>query len=129
MGLPLRITYRDLERSDAIDASVRRHVEKLLTFEARIVACDVAIEAPHRHKQHGRHYRVRVGLAVPGAELVADRNPDAGHSHEDVYASIDDAFDRAARVLRDHVRRKASSWREADEHRVGVEHDAVAERR
>jgi ribosomal subunit interface protein len=107
MGLPLRITYRDLQRSDAIEASVRRHAEKLLTFEPRIVSCDVAIEAPHRHKQRGRHYRVRIDMAVPGAELIADRNPDAGHLHEDVYASIDDAFDRAARVLRDHVRRRA----------------------
>jgi ribosomal subunit interface protein len=106
MELPVRITFRDLERSDAIEASVRRHAEKLLTFEARIVACDVAIEAPHRHKHHGRHYRVRVHLAVPGAALIADRNPDAGQAHEDVYAAIDDAFAHAARVLHDHVARR-----------------------
>jgi ribosomal subunit interface protein len=106
MGLPLRITYRDFERSDAIEASVRRHTEKLFTFAERIISCDVAIEAPHKHKQRGRHYRVRVSMNIPGAELIADRNPDAGHSHEDVYASIDDAFDRAARVLRDHVSRR-----------------------
>jgi ribosome-associated translation inhibitor RaiA len=108
MGLPLRITFRDLDRSDAIEASIRRHAEKLLTYEARIRACDVAVEAPHRHKHHGRHYRVRVSLVVPGAELVADRNPDAARLHEDVYAAVDDAFDHAARLLRDRVGRKAS---------------------
>jgi ribosomal subunit interface protein len=108
MGLPLRITFRDVERSDAIDASVRKHAEKLLTFDARIVTCDVAIEAPHRHKLHGRHYRVRIDLAVPGAELVADRTPDAARAHEDVYAAIDDAFDHAARLLRDHIATRAN---------------------
>jgi ribosomal subunit interface protein len=104
---PVSITFRDLERSEAIEASVRRHAEKLLTFDSRIVSCDVAIEAPHRHKQHGRHYRVRVNLTVPGATLVADRNPDAGQTHEDAYAAIGDAFAHAARVLRDHVAKRA----------------------
>jgi ribosomal subunit interface protein len=108
MELPVRITFRDLERTDAIEASVRRHAEKLLTFEGKIVECDVAIEAPHRHKQHGRHYRVRVNVAVPGATLTADRNPDPGQAHEDVYAAIDDAFAHAARVLRDHAARRDS---------------------
>jgi ribosomal subunit interface protein len=106
MGLPVSITFRDLERSDAIEASVRKHAEKLLTFDERIVSCDVAIEAPHRHKHHGRHYRVRVTVTVPGATLVADRNPDAGQAHEDVYAAVDDAFDRATRELRDYVARR-----------------------
>jgi ribosomal subunit interface protein len=106
MGLPVRITFRDLEHSDAIETSVRRHAEKLLTFEERIVGCDIAIEAPHRHKQHGRHYRVRVNVSVPGATLIADRNPDAAQTHEDLYVAIDDAFARAARVLRDHVAKR-----------------------
>lgn len=109
MGFPLRITFRDLERTEAIEASVRRHAEKLLTFEARITSCDVAIEAPHRHKHHGRHYRVRVNLAVPGASVIADRNPDDGQSHEDVYSAIDDAFACAARELRDRAERREGS--------------------
>jgi ribosomal subunit interface protein len=104
MGLPVRITFRDLEPSQAVEASVRRHAEKLLTFERRIVECDVAIEAPHRHRHHGRHYRVRIHIEVPGATLIADRNTDAGQGHEDVYAAVDDAFARAARVLRDHAK-------------------------
>jgi ribosome-associated translation inhibitor RaiA len=102
MGVPLRITFRDVENSAAIEASARRHAAKLHTFEPRIVRCDVAIEAPHRHKHHGRHYRVRIKIGVPGAELIADRNPDEGQGYEDLYAAIDDTFDHAVRVLRDH---------------------------
>jgi sigma 54 modulation/S30EA-like ribosomal protein len=68
LAFPLRITFRDVERSNALEARVRRHADKLGRFDERIVACCVAIEAPHRHKHHGRHYRVRVDLAVPGAD-------------------------------------------------------------
>jgi ribosome-associated translation inhibitor RaiA len=94
---------RNIDRSNAIEALVRRHADKLLTFNARIVACNVVIEAPHRQKLHGGHYRVRLDLVVPGAELVADTTPDQGCAHEDVFAAIDRAFERAARLLRDHV--------------------------
>ncbi len=78
MTFPLHITFRDVERSDALEARVHRRADKLGAFDERIVTCRVAIEAPHRHKHHGRHYRVRIDFAVPGAELVADRCPDEG---------------------------------------------------
>ncbi|HZU85363.1 MAG TPA: HPF/RaiA family ribosome-associated protein [Polyangiaceae bacterium] len=111
MPIPVRITYRDLERSDAIDAYVRKRASKLGTFDARIVACRVAVEAPHRHKHHGRHYRVRIELSIPGAEVVVARCPDAGRTHEDPYAAIDDAFSQAGRRLHEHARRRRADER------------------
>jgi ribosome-associated translation inhibitor RaiA len=108
MAFPLRITFRDVERSDALEARVRRHADKLGTFDERIVTCRVAIEAPHRHKHHGRHYRVRIDLAVPGAELVADRCPDEGQGSEDVYTAVDRTFDHVARLLHEHLATRAA---------------------
>jgi ribosome-associated translation inhibitor RaiA len=105
-GLPLRISFHDVEHSDAVEAAVRRHAEKLFGITSKIVACNVAIEAPHRHKHHGKHYRVRIDLVVPGAELVADRSPDMAHVHENLYAAVDDAFHHAVRLLREHVGRR-----------------------
>jgi ribosome-associated translation inhibitor RaiA len=108
----VRIAFRDIERSDAVEAAIRRHADGLRTFDPRIQSCDVAVEAPHRHKHHGREYRVRIDLVTPGAELVTDRSSDRdGHFH-DVYAAIDEAFDRAARKLRDHVGIRACRMRE-----------------
>ncbi|MDP9000825.1 MAG: HPF/RaiA family ribosome-associated protein [Myxococcota bacterium] len=101
----VQITYRDLTHTDAIDAYVRKRADKLGRFAARIIACRVAVEAPHRHKHHGRHYRVRIDLAIPGAELVVARCPDIGREHEDPYAAIDDAFAHAGRLLHEHARR------------------------
>lgn len=106
MTIPVHIVYRDIDRTDALDAHIRKHVGKLEAAHARVTSCRVALEAPHRHKQHGRHYRVRINLVVPGAELVVDRNPDADRLHEDAYAAIDDAFDHAQRRILEHTRRE-----------------------
>jgi ribosomal subunit interface protein len=106
MTIPVQIVYRDLERTDAVDAYIRKHLDKLGgTHAGHVTSCRVALEAPHRHKRHGRHYRVRIDMTVPGAELVVDRNPDANAGHDDAYAAIDDAFDHAMRRVVEHVRR------------------------
>jgi ribosome-associated translation inhibitor RaiA len=108
LAFPLRITFRDVERSDALEARVRRHADKLGTFDERIVTCHVAIEAPHRHKHHGRHYRVRIDLTVPGAQLVVDRCPDEGQRAEDVGAAVDRSFNHVARLLHEHLASRAA---------------------
>lgn len=104
--IPLQITFRDMEHSDAVEGYVRKRATKLTAVRRGIVACKVALEAPHKHKNHGRHYRVRIDLTVPGMELVVDRCPDAGDACADVYAAIDHAFDHALRRLRDGSKRR-----------------------
>lgn len=111
MSTSIHIVYRDFERTEAIDTYIRRHIEKLASHVSRIVSCSVALEAPHRHKQHGRHYRVRIDLGMPGAELVVDRTPEPHQEHEDAYAAIDDAFDHAFRRASEHARRARSITR------------------
>jgi ribosomal subunit interface protein len=107
MTMTVHIVYRDIEPSDAIDTHIRRHIERLESHVSGIVSCHVAVEAPHRRKQHGRHYRVRIDLAIPGSELAVDRSPDDHRQHEDAYVAIDDAFDHALRRASEHARR----WR------------------
>jgi ribosomal subunit interface protein len=106
MNSALQITFRDIPPSAAIDGHVRHRAEKLDTLGERLVACHVAIEAPHRHKHHGRHYRVRLDLEVPGRVIVVDSCPDAGAQCEDVYVAIDRAFSLAVRRLRESKRRR-----------------------
>jgi ribosomal subunit interface protein len=106
MQTPLRLTFRRLGPTPGIVAYVRRRADKLEKLCARITGCHVAIETPHRRKSHGHHYRVRIDLSVPGDEIAVTRLPDAHVQNEDLYAAIDDAFDRAARVLRDSIRRR-----------------------
>jgi ribosomal subunit interface protein len=109
--LPTQLTFHDLDPSDAIAEYTRKRAGKLTRFYDRITSCRVAIESPHRHHLHGRQFRVRIDIGVPGTELVIGRGLGERHPHDDVYAAIDDAFDDAQRVLADHARRLRDSRR------------------
>ncbi len=106
MPVPLQITFRDMEPSAAIEERIRARAAHLDRFEDRITDCHVVVQAPHHHQLHGGVFQVHVDLTVPGAHVVANRHPDAKHSHEDVYVAVRDAFDAARRQLEDHVRRQ-----------------------
>ncbi|MBI4957274.1 MAG: HPF/RaiA family ribosome-associated protein [Myxococcales bacterium] len=118
MQVPLQIRFRHVERSEALENYVRAHAEKLETFSDSIVRCSVALEAPHLHARSGSHYRVRIDTTVPGGEVVVSHVPGDEPGNEDLYAAIDQAFDRMGRRLEDAVRRQrgdvkphATEWR------------------
>lgn len=106
MQLPLQITFRNLGRSEAIEARIRECAQKLDRFHDRITSCRVAVEALHKHHRQGNHYHIRVDVTVPGAELVSSREPDQHDAYEDIYVAIRDAFDAVRRQLEDHGRRQ-----------------------
>jgi ribosomal subunit interface protein len=106
MMLPVQVTFRDIDHSDSIEAYVRDRASKLETFSGRIVGCHVVVEPPHRHHHTGRHYRVLIDLTVPGSEVVVSHAPGDDDTNEDVYAAVDEAFDRLGRRLEDQVRRQ-----------------------
>ncbi len=106
MQLPLQITFHGIDHSDAVEQYVRERAAKLDTMAARAVGCRVALELPHRHAKSGEHYRVRIDVTLPGGEVVASRSPDDAKTYEDLYATIDSAFDDMGRALQDFVRRQ-----------------------
>jgi len=100
MKTPLQITFRDIERSDALETHIREKAEKLETFFEPIMSCRVVVEMPHQHKNQGKLFNVRIDIGVPGSEIVVNRD-----QHEDVYVALRDAFDAAKRQLEDYGRR------------------------
>jgi len=100
MRLPLQITARDIELTEAIETAVRKKAEKLDQYSDRIMACRVVIECPHKHQHKGVLYNVHIDLTLPGAELVVKREP-----NEDLYVALRDAFAAAGRQLREHIDR------------------------
>lgn len=106
MQQPLQITFRNLERSEAIEAKIRERAAGLENYYDNITSCRVAVESRHRHHHHGNHYHVRVEVTVPGGHLVAGREPDEHHAYTDVYVAIRDAFDSMRRQLEDYARRR-----------------------
>ncbi|HSD89770.1 MAG TPA: HPF/RaiA family ribosome-associated protein [Kofleriaceae bacterium] len=124
MQIPVEITFRDIERSEAVEARVRDWVEKLERVFDRMVRCEVAIEHPHRHHNKGRQFHVRVRVTVPGAELVTSHDPGAEGRHEDVYVAVRDAFTAMKRQLEDYVRKNLHRG-EVPREQTGPDHGRV----
>jgi len=99
MKVPLTVTVRGFERSDALDAAVRDHAQKLEQFHSNVTSCRVTAEEISKHRHQGRQFTVRIDLRVPGREIVVTRD-----HHEDVFVALRDAFDSAKRQLEEVVR-------------------------
>ncbi|MGA8862234.1 MAG: ribosome-associated translation inhibitor RaiA [Gallionella sp.] len=100
MQIPLQITIRDMEHSDALEAHIREKANKLDEFFDRIMSCRVVVEMPHKHHHQGKQFNVRIDIGVPGSEIVVNRD----HA-QDVYVALRDAFDAAKRQIEDYVRK------------------------
>jgi ribosomal subunit interface protein len=98
MQIPLQITIRDIEPSEALETHIRSKAEKLNEFFGHIMSCRVVVEVPHKHHQQGKQFNVRIDIGVPGNEIVVNRDHD-----EDVYVALRDAFDAAKRQLEDYA--------------------------
>ncbi len=100
MQIPLQITIRDVEHSEALEAHIRDKVNKLEEFFENIMSCRVVVEMPHKHHHQGKQFNVRIDISVPGSEIVVNHD-----NHEDVYVALRDAFDAAKRRLEDYARK------------------------
>ena len=99
MQIPLQITLRNIPKSEAVEAAIRRRAEKLDRYHRNIVSCRVVVEIPSRHKQQGKEFVVRLDIKVPGSEIVVTHD-----HHEDLYAALQEAFHAAQRRLEAHAR-------------------------
>lgn len=102
MAIPVQVTFRDMDSSPNITDHVARRASKLEALFDHVVDCHVVVGEPHRHSRNGQKFHVRIDLHVPGKELVVTRNPE--DLKQDLYATLDDAFNDAERLLEDHMR-------------------------
>lgn len=106
MKLPLQVTFRDMKPSGAITERVDAEVADLDSLFDGLMGCRVLVEAPHHHHHKGNLFHVRVDLTVRGGEIVAGRDPEGRHAHEDVHVAIRDTFRAVRRRLEDYARRR-----------------------
>lgn len=104
MDVPPEIAYRGFEPGDALRALVEREIEKLERYYDRIVSCRVMVELPHRRRESGNLYHVRIAVSVPGDELVVSRDPAPDESRRDPHVAIHGAFQAMRRQLEDFSR-------------------------
>jgi ribosomal subunit interface protein len=106
MQLPVQITFRHMQASEAMEAAIRKRAEQLDQFHDHIMSCRVVVEPQQRHTNQGNLYSVRIDIKTPGRELVVSRESELHKEYEDVYVSIRDAFDAMRRQLEDVRRRQ-----------------------
>ena len=102
MQIPLQVVFRDVPRSDALDAEIRRRAEKLNQFHDHITSCRVTVAHNGRHKHQGNRYNIGIDITLPGTELVIKDK----HDNEDVYVALRDAFEAAQRKLHEYARQQ-----------------------
>lgn len=120
MKLPLKIAFRHLDRSDALEAYIRERAEELDQFYSEIMHCEVLVEEDHKHHAQGNLFHVRVDVTVPGKELVVRREPHAHHAHEDAFVAVRDAFDAMRRQLEDYARKRQQHIKRHEPNPEGV---------
>ncbi|HHT9110276.1 MAG TPA: ribosome hibernation-promoting factor, HPF/YfiA family [Candidatus Brocadiaceae bacterium] len=94
MILPLQVTARNVELTEAIKADINEKAGKLDKFYDKITSCRVVVEALPKRSL----YNVHIDITVPGTELIIKREP-----NPDLYMAIRDSFDAARRKLEDHA--------------------------
>ena len=124
MQVPLQITFRNMEKSEAVESDIQKRADKLHKQHAEIISCRVVVEAPPQHQRKGGLFKTRIDITCPEGKLVINREPPARkQSHEDVYVSIRDAFNAANRKLEQYgCRRKGQIKAHAEMPRGKITH-------
>lgn len=102
MQLPLQISFRNFTASPAVEANIRAKVAHLEKFTNRIISCRVTLGELRRATPRGNLFSCHVDIKIPGQEIVAGSRSVDG-AHKDIYVAIRDAFQEAARLLKEHV--------------------------
>ncbi len=67
MTTPLEITFKGLDKSDAIETKVAERVAKLEKHFDRMTYARVVVAAPHKHAHKGKSYEIKIEIGIPGS--------------------------------------------------------------
>lgn len=100
MQIPAKISFLNLDPSDALRARINEKIAKINFRYPDILGFHVIVEAAHRHQQKGRLYSVRIDATLPGSELVVSHHPGKNpRKHDKVFAAMNNAFVAIERQL------------------------------
>ncbi|MBE0615555.1 MAG: HPF/RaiA family ribosome-associated protein [Burkholderiales bacterium] len=100
MHKQLEIVLRGIPASGALEHRIGDEAEKLKGLCARVRSCQVLVEVQQGEKRRGAQFAVRLVIALPGTEIVVNRE----HS-DDALTAVREAFAAAALQVTDHMRR------------------------
>lgn len=97
MQLPVQVSFRGFERSEALESRIRDMAAKLDQFNHRIMSCRVTVAETDRHKRQGREFEVRVEAHAAGREAAVSTLK----HHADAFVAAREAFDAVRRQLQE----------------------------
>jgi cold shock CspA family protein/ribosome-associated translation inhibitor RaiA len=97
------IVFHNTDHNDTVAADILKRITRLERFFDRIIGCRVVVDVPHKRREQGNLFQVRIELAVPGRDIYVSRDPGDERAHEDVLVTVRDAFAIAERELKQHV--------------------------
>ena len=107
MPIPLQVTFRGMETSDALRSSIEQHVEKLERFSSNIIGCHVTVQQLERRHRKGNRFNMNVQVQVPGEDIYVSNDPPADNrTFEDPYVTLRDTFSAVKRRLEDYERQR-----------------------
>ncbi|PWJ20575.1 HPF/RaiA family ribosome-associated protein [Jannaschia seohaensis] len=118
------LSYHNVDRSPAVDELVHRRIAMLEKRDDRITGCEVTLEAPQKKMRHGRVFRVRLNLHMPGPDLSISREISQGSAQDDLILAVNRAFSAAEKALK--KRKKVMAGIEV-KHHPPVLHGAIVE--
>ena len=93
MKAPVRITFRHVPQSEALEEKIREKMDKLASLYPEILDGDATVDRVARHQQQGRHFRIALGVRIPGEELIVNTD------HEDAFIALRNAVAAMRRQL------------------------------
>jgi ribosome-associated translation inhibitor RaiA len=113
----MTIRTKVIDQGKLLSPPLAEHIEeraaKLGHFFAGVEECRVRVDGPGQHPLRGR-IRVRVIVAVPGAEIAINRQ-----TGEDLPMAIRESFDAADQRLEDYVRHRYRNSKRAKRRPAG----------
>jgi len=95
-----QVSFEGLEHSDALAARIVEDADKLCAHHKRIESLRIVVSRPQHRHHKGDVYQVRIHATTPDApDVIVTREPLGIDSHDDVYATVRDAFRTANQQL------------------------------
>lgn len=118
------ISYHHVDPSPAVENLVHRRIKVLERRDDRLTGCEVTMEAPQKRKRHGRVFKVRLNLHLPGPDVSISREIAQGSAQNDLILAVNRAFTAAEKALK--KRKKKMDGIEV-KHHPPVLHGEIAE--
>ena len=99
------ISYHNIDASPAVETLLHRRIKVLEQRDDRITGCYVTLEAPQKRKRHGRVFKVRLNLHLPGPDLSISREVAQGSAQNDLILAVNRAFAAAEKALKKRKKR------------------------